>query len=171
MIDFSVFRRFWIEVKYKFYGIKNIFIWIPVLLEDRQWDHSFLLVILRKKLSLMEKFFRTKGNHVGAEKDADNIKTAICLLDRLLKDDYMESAFVPHKKKYGESTMVWEEIPDMPKSVKMDIKYENQPVTEEEKKKERELFLRCMNKEDYLRKQDLTYLFKHLEKHLFGWWD
>lgn len=166
----SAIRRFWINIRYKFYGIKNIFIWIPTLVEDRHWDHFYILTILKKKLELTEKYIRKHGHHVGAEKDADNIKLAINLLDRLIKDDYMDHAFAPHKKKYGESHIMWKDIPDS-KNTQLLIEYDVKINTVEEKKKEHDLFMRCCNREDYLRKQDLNLLFDHLKKHLFSWWD
>jgi hypothetical protein len=152
-------------------GIKNLITWFPVIWNDQQWDQYYLLKVLQKKLTLMEKYFRTRGHHVDAEKDADNIKLAINLIGRLIKDDYMESAFTPHKKKYGESTIIFEDIVGKEKYTKLNIKYENQPETEEEIKQERDLFLRCCNKEGYLRQQDLKMLFDHLKKHMLTWWD
>jgi hypothetical protein len=163
--DFLAFiRRLFIDIKYKFRGIKNIFIWIPTLIEDRHWDHVFILMILKKKLELTEKYIRKHGHHVGAGKDADNIKIAINLLDRLIKDNYMDQAFVPHKKKYGESHMNFE-------GNKLIIIHDNEPKNEKEKNQERELFKRCCTREDYLRHQDLEFLFNHLKKHILSWWD
>ena len=129
-------------------SIKNLITWFPVIWKDRQWDHVFLLDILHKKLSLMEKFFREKGHHVGAEKDADNIKLAILLLDRIRKDDYIKSAFKPYEDKYGE------------------ISFKSFSSL-----KEKELFNRCSEHETYLKNQDLDMLFSHLRKHILEWWD
>jgi len=163
--DFLSFvRRLYIDIKYKIKGIKNIFIWIPILIEDRQWDHGYIFIILKKKLELMEKYFLKHGHPVGSEKDAKNMRIAINLLDRLIKDNYMDHAFVPHKKKYGESHMNFEEH-------KLLITLDNEPQTKKEKEQETELFKRCCTREDYLRKQDLKFLFDHLRKHILSWWD
>jgi hypothetical protein len=166
----SFLRRLWIDIKYKIRGIKNIFIWTPILIEDRQWDHTFVLMILKKKFELMEKYFLKYGHHVGSNKDAKNIRFAINLLDKLIKDDYMENAFIPHKKKYGEGKMIFKNIPNS-KSSELLIEYDVKTNTLKEKEQERQLFLKCSKQEDYLRKQDLEILFKHLHKHLFSWWD
>lgn len=128
-------------------SIKNLITWFPVVWKDRQWDHIFLLTILRKKLSLMEKFFREKCNHVNSERDADNIKFAILLLNRIMEDDY-SSVFKPYEVKYGEISF---------KSFSSE--------------KEKELFHKCMEHEVYLRNQDLDVLFSHLRKHILEWWD
>ncbi len=71
-------------------GIRNLVIWFPVIWFDRWWDHSFLYSILRFKLSLMEKGFRTYGISTRSEQDADNIKKCKLLLDRLTNDAYID---------------------------------------------------------------------------------
>jgi hypothetical protein len=166
----ALLRRTWINIRYKFYGIKNIFVWIPTLVEDRHWDHTFILMILKKKLELTEKYMRDKGHHIYAEKDADDIKLAINLLGRLIQDNYMNNAFAPHKKRYGESHIMYKNIPNS-KNTQLLIEYDVKINTEEEKKKEHDLFSSCYNREDYLRKQDLNLLFDHLKKHILSWWD
>ena len=71
-------------------GVKNLVVWFPVVYQDHWWDHSFLYRILRFKLSLMEKGFRTRGMSTNSEKDAKNIKICILLLDRLVNNDYID---------------------------------------------------------------------------------
>lgn len=163
--DFLAFvRRLFINIRYKIKGIKNIFIWAPILIEDRQWDHGFIFIILKKKLELMEKYFLNHAHHVGSEKDAKDMRLAINLIDRLLKDNYMDHAFVPHKKKYGESHMSFEKN-------RLLIVFDNDPKNEKEREEETRLFKRCCAREDYLRHQDLELLFNHLNKHILSWWD
>lgn len=71
-------------------GINNLIIWFPVIYRDSWWDHSYLYLILRKKLELMEKGFRSEyAMSANAERDAKNMKICILLLDRLLNDDYI----------------------------------------------------------------------------------
>jgi hypothetical protein len=71
-------------------GVKNIWRWLPVIYQDRWWDHSFLYPILRKKLELMEKNFRLHGCHLNNEKDAFKMKKCVLLLDRLINDAYID---------------------------------------------------------------------------------
>lgn len=71
-------------------GLRNVIRWFPVVYQDRWWDHSFLYSILRFKLSLMEKGFRTYGMSTRSEQDADNIKICKLLLDRLINDAYID---------------------------------------------------------------------------------
>ena len=85
--DYKWWRTQWYNFNI---GVKNIWSWLPVIYQDRWWDHSFLYPILRKKLSLMEEGFRKHGHSVNSEKDADNIKKCVLLLDRLINDDYID---------------------------------------------------------------------------------
>lgn len=71
-------------------GIRNLITWFPVIWRDRWWDHYFLYSILKKKLELMEKGFRTYGIGLHSEKDAKNMKKCILLLDRLINNDYID---------------------------------------------------------------------------------
>ena len=72
-------------------GIKNLIIWLPIIWKDRWWDYTFLYEILRFKLILMEKKFRNYGIHKFADRDADNIKRCIMILNRILDDNYYEN--------------------------------------------------------------------------------
>jgi len=79
--------------RYSFiYGIKNLIVWYKVIWNDRNWDYSYIYIILRHKLHLTEKSIRKNNNHVTAKKDADGVRLCVLLLDRLIADDYFEIA-------------------------------------------------------------------------------
>lgn len=70
-------------------GFKNIFIWLPIIWEDRQFDHGYLYTIMWHKLKLMEKFFSSGDPWaVGADKCAKDIKVARILCGRLMDGSY-----------------------------------------------------------------------------------
>lgn len=71
------------------YGIKNIYVWFPVIWKDRQFDHGYLYTVLGKKLELMETFFLSDDtNVVNAKKYGKQIKIARILCNRLETEDY-----------------------------------------------------------------------------------
>lgn len=76
-------------------GIKNLFVWFPVVWKDQQWDHVYLYYFMNKKLRLMEKFYE-EGNtfSLGAPRTLREIKTCRVLLDRMIKDDYLPDSFL-----------------------------------------------------------------------------
>jgi len=86
--------------------IKNIVRWIPVLWGDEQYDYGYLLEVMRFKLTLMENFFRSgKTNVTSALETADEIGEARNAVDRLIKNDYHDGAFLEHNIKWGRLSM------------------------------------------------------------------
>jgi hypothetical protein len=69
-------------------GVKNLIKWFPVIWKDRQWDHFFILSMLKFKLELMSKFFNERAWSTRAKDDAKNMDICVHLLDRIIKEDY-----------------------------------------------------------------------------------
>jgi len=146
-------------------GIKNLFIWFPVVWDDRWWDHYYLFIILRFKLGLVEKNFRKYGHHIDAKKDADVMKYCCGILDRLIADEYYEEACKEHDLKWGRMDMKVEWA-----NGKVDFIHPN-VKTEEDKFIERKEFLECIKVKDQLEKDDVTELFKIMSRNVRKWWD
>ncbi|MHA1700683.1 MAG: hypothetical protein ACTSWK_00270 [Promethearchaeota archaeon] len=152
------------------YGIENLIIWTSVIWKDRNWDHWYLYKILQFKLIQMEKLHRKYGHAVNSIKTADQIKICINLLKRLIEDDYDESIFKNHNKKWGEAHFNWDECKDRKDCRSLRITRDN-VKTDKEIKQERKEFNRLCKHEAKLRKQDNDYLFKLMNKYIQGWWD
>lgn len=156
-------------------GIPNLFKWLPVVWRNRPWDHYFIYDVLHKQLSLMEKYIRKYGHHVYHERDAQQIKIAILLIERIMKDEYHENVFKDHDKKWGETKFNWkdvdgEEFGYKKDVVALDITRDN-AITKEQKDQERKEFRRLSPKVEEQRKQDIGFLFDYMKKHIQGWWD
>ena len=151
------------------YGIENLIRWFPVIWKDRDWDQYYIYVILRQKLKYMEKLHDSDKSHLmSAEQTAKEIKICFDLLDRLVKDEYDESAFKRYYEKWGRSKFDWIPVNDEYSSLKVT----NENVkTEKDKKQETKEFRRACHHEGNMRKQDIEYLFKYITKHIEGWWD
>lgn len=151
-------------------GISNLIVWFPVIWLDRQWDQVFFYKILRKKLSLMEKQFRTNGLAITSEDEAKKMKLCVLLLERLLADNYEENAEREFRKRWGEPRMVTTPVPNNERYSELHIVYDSVKTPEHEKQRQRE-FLNYMQHADNMKKQDLELLFKTIEKNIQGWWD
>lgn len=159
------------SVYYKIkYGIENLILWFPVVWKDRNWDHYFIYVMVRHKLHLTEQLIRNHGHHIRNIKDADDIKLCINLLDRLIEDDYYESAFKNHDKKWGEVKVRFEDCDDNPEMQEFHIDRPN-ANTSKEKEKEKKDFFKAYKRETDLREQDLDMLFKYMRRKIQCWWD
>ena len=149
-------------------GIRNLIIWVPIIWQDRDWDHAYLFRMLEHKFSLMEKLFREHGHLVSADRNAHNIKICKNLCKRLHEGNYTnlyEKRNNPHSewfsKKIKESfckepnengfiTIVNHYEPDEPDS---------------------RWILPAHKHEEYLANQDVDLLCKLIQKHVRGWWD
>ena len=81
------------------HGVKNLIHWFPVIWKNREYDHGYFLLILATKLELMEEYFRTKSHCMDGDKQANDVKYAILLINRLIKDDYWEKKNGDYLKK------------------------------------------------------------------------
>jgi len=141
-----------------FHNIKRLLYWFPIIWKDRDWDEHYLFIVLQHKLKSMENFFRNHGHFIGTEKQAENIKICVLLLQRLIDDNYLEIAFKFHEKKWGNYNSFGSKF------------YRDKVTTEAESKQEHKESLPCDEREQYLRVQDLSYLFHILAKHVWAWW-
>jgi len=152
------------------YGIQNLIKWFPIIWKDRNWDHTFIYIIMRNKLHFTEQLIRNHGNHVRNIKDANDIKLCVDILDRLSKDDYYEHAFKRHEEKWGEAQHRFEDCDESPEYQSFHIDYPN-VTSEKTKKLQKRDFRRSCKHEANLREQDLDMLFTYMRKHIQGWWD
>lgn len=76
------------KIKQFFRNLYRVFIWIPVIWRDRNWDHCFLLKILEFKLKQMEDYFREHGVSKDHNKQARECHTAIALIHRMETEIY-----------------------------------------------------------------------------------
>lgn len=74
-------------------SIKKLWRWIPIIYKDRDWDYWYIYELLKYKLEDMENYIRKDGIHVYNEHDADKIKTALRLLDRLQSEHYVQEYY------------------------------------------------------------------------------
>jgi hypothetical protein len=98
----------------------------------------------------MEEHFRLHGNTVDHKKQADQMKTCIVILDRLIKEEYGDKSFEEFYKKWPR-TDGW--------------------LKKKFGKEELRDFHRAYNHEEYMINQDIEYLFNTMKKYIRTWWD
>jgi hypothetical protein len=151
-------------------GLENLIIWFSIIWQDRDWDHYYLYQILRKKLINMEIYHRKYGHSVNSTETAFEIKKCILLLNRLIDDNYDELVFKKHHKKWGEPIFNWNDCKDKKDCYSLRIEQKN-VKTDKDKKQESKEFERLCKHINMLKKQDIEYLFKLMNKHIQTWWD
>jgi len=166
-VVFDWIKRIYRDIKT---GIGNLIKWFPTIWSDRQWDHTFLFCIMKKKLELMSYFFKNRAYAVDADKEAEKIDFCIHLLARLIKDDYAESLYTKMYEKWGEPEFKFEPWKDNEEFHKLLIEHENVKTEEDQNQLNKE-FKICGEHEENMRIQDLYMLFRTMEKNVRCWWD
>lgn len=143
------------KLKNVFFNIKRIIKWLPILWKDRDWDYSFILIILQFKIRQNRKYISKYGLAANKDKIIKEMKTVENLLERLADcQKYTEKDFRQHYSKWKRDSS------DLVNNLLI-------PPSEQEYKE----FKILIDKEIYMWNQDMDYTFKMLKKHLRNWWD
>lgn len=146
-------------------NVVRIIHWLPCIWKDRDWDHAYLWRMMRFKLARMEKMIREHGHHLYNERDADQIKVAVVLLDRIIAADYGMKEHEAFDEKWGKLIHVHD--PENPLSVVM----QHSKVTPENEAEADAELRRVFEHAQYMEEQDWKALWKHIEKYGRHWWD
>jgi len=161
-------------IKSIFIGIKNLWVWFPIIWKDRNFDNGFLINLNIKKLEFMYKFFSNPKNvHVIEENRkhiVSRIGTAIKLM-KLVNDEFYAMEYQNQVEKlYGKSNWIFVPYKDMKNMYEIEIKFEKN-YTEEELKKikehEHQLYLKSRSK--HIKAKRI--LWKFIEHNIDWWWD
>jgi len=87
------------------YGVKNLYRWRRLIWKDRDWDHSYLLLVMAHKLGQMETYHRLNGHTVDAQRMAKQMRVAKKLCERIADDNYLHERNLAGINKYG--TKAW----------------------------------------------------------------
>lgn len=64
-------------------GVMNIIKWFPVVTEDRDWDHQYIIDALRFKISNTCNYIKRAQRHENWENDVRYMEIALRLMDRI----------------------------------------------------------------------------------------
>lgn len=78
-------------------GVKNLYYWLPVIWKDRNWDHRYILEILKHKLESQSKYIGDRDIHTRAKRDAEVMMTCVRLIDKV-KEEYYRSEHLDYYK-------------------------------------------------------------------------
>lgn len=159
-------------------GIKNIIRWAPTLYKDKDWDHSFILTILQKKIEFQRKEIIYANRHIGVDIDNRDMTIVLNLIERVREDYYGMEYF-----DYSETKFRFEPIENKPEFSTLEIdvlseRYDDYlnkyPSTvrkilkEKPNLEKREL---CFYVAQYNHEKANDLLFKILKERMGYWWD
>ena len=64
-------------------GLINLYKWLPIVWKDRDYDHSYVLDLLKFKLQKMSKYTISRKYHSGWEQHVRDMNICISLIDKL----------------------------------------------------------------------------------------
>ncbi len=161
-------------------GIKNIFVWLPTIYKDRNYDQGYIYEILKKKIEFQRKYLVWHNRHTSIS--CDNFYMTLTLnLIELTQQEYYEMEyfdyhtskfnFIPVEDKPGYSELDIEVLTEKfdeylkkyPLVVKKLLK-ENPKLIEDKK-----YLCMLVGRENHKRCKKL--MFKILEEKISHWWD
>ena len=100
---FFNFMVMW-RIKNKIRQIRNLIRWAPIIWHDRDWDYYFIYEILKQKLKHVEQYTIKNGSHVNSDIDAENIRTAIEMIDKV-QHEYHIDKYLSEAKEWDHNGM------------------------------------------------------------------
>ena len=160
------FRKF-------FRRCKNIIRWFPTLWKDEDWDDSYIVEILVKKLEHQRDFFLSdRAYALEAEKIAAEIQKAIDGLRKTADswEHYESPAQEELNKKWGEGIWRFEPVPEKPDLHEVHIDYPN-VKTQEDKEQYRKEFNDTHELAIRRYKKDKKAVYQYIANNIDKWWD
>ncbi len=157
----------------------NLIKWFPTIWNDRDWDGSFILKILQKKIEFQRKELVGANRHTKIEQDNRDMTLALNLLERVREEYYQLECM-----DYWDSEMLFNNVPNKPDLKSIDVvtkserydeflsKYPSSVravVKEHGKQDDKERL--CLMVSYYNHSKANKLLFRVLEEKLAFWWD
>jgi hypothetical protein len=156
-----------------FRRVYNVWRWLPIIWKDQDWDDSYIVKILVKKLEHQRDFFLSnRAYSLEAEERAAEIQNAIDGLRKTANswEHYEYPAQQKLDEKWGEGQFRFEPIEDKPGLSELHVEYAN-VKTEEDKKQYSKEFREALEiaRKQYMKDKRATY--KYIADNIDKWWD
>ena len=159
---------YWIKRKYR--QIKRVIDFLPLIWNGFDFDYIYAVKLFRKQLErLADELESDRANTLSAPINAQKIRTAIRLMDKVYNDGYSTEWVSKIQKLYGEDVLDWESE-DTGKgdgSTYLKYKYEKWDNSEEIDNVSKQLLLESHKKQ----KRAHKLLWDYIEHNIQRWWD
>lgn len=164
----------------KFWQIKRVLKWIPVIWKQYDFDYSYSLEVFKLKLGeIADHLESDRAKTMGSKQNALRIRTAIELMDRVNSDYYLNHYIDKAYMKYGErgfTDVNRIEDEDLPDELKGEKHYEVELVwlrqmSEDEIKEADEYYDKMVSVGMGKQKKAHKLLWKFIEHNIERWWD
>jgi hypothetical protein len=159
---------YWIKRKYR--QIERTLSFLPLIWNGFDFDYRYATDLFRKQLErIADEMESDRGRLENAKTNAQKIRTAIRLMDKVYDEEYGCEYQDKLKELYDENVLDWwfEDTGKGDDSSYLRYEYEKWDNSEEIKKVERKLFLESKNKQ----KRAHKLLWDFIEHNIQNWWD
>jgi hypothetical protein len=159
---------YWIKRKYR--QIERTLSFLPLIWNGFDFDYRYATDLFRKQLErIADEMESDRGRLENAKTNAQKIRTAIRLMDKVYDEEYGCEYQDKLKELYGENVLDWwfEDTGKGDDSSYLRYEYEKWDNSEEIKKVERKLLLESKNKQ----KRAHKLLWDFIEHNIQNWWD
>ena len=158
----------WFKRKYR--QIKRVIDFLPLIWNGFDFDYRYATNLFRKQLErIADEMESDRGRLENAKTNAQKIRTAIRLMDKVYDEEYGCEYQDKLKELYGEKVLDWwsEDTGRGDGTSFLRWEYEKWNNSEEIKEVERKLFLESTNKQ----KRAHKLLWDFIEHNIQRWWD
>lgn len=85
----AIFREIKWKVRRIIRKLKIVYKWIPVLMQDEDWDYFYIYTILQRKLEFAREHMLNHGYHEDNKHIASRMQTAINLIEVVKTEKYI----------------------------------------------------------------------------------
>lgn len=147
-------------------SIQSLWYWLPVILEDRQWDQSYMWRILHHKLAVMYRELSRDPYVIWGHHEMRRLRHAVELARRLSEGDY-DRWMQRHDELFGKARMDFGPSENGLRTCTI-----LRPGCEQEPRKshERRCFKKAIDADERERQEDLEKLLDIIKRGEGRWW-
>ena len=164
---------YWFKRKYR--QIQRVIDFLPIIWKGYDFDYGYSIELFRKQLQRQAKHLESERAHtLSAPINAQKIRTAIRLMDKVYDEDYAMEYVDDIELLYGKSKHEFVELDEKDKNGNpyYTMKIRNELAVDEEHQKEidevrHQMFLRSKGRQERAHKL----LWSYIEHNILKWWD
>jgi hypothetical protein len=160
-------------IKRKLYQIKNLFLWIPIIWKQYDFDYNYAINVFKFQLLKMADLMDSDKSHcVGAKERAKRIRMVVRLMDKVYNEEYNMEYRNKVEEIYGKDILdlSFEDTFDGTGSKFLKYKYEL-TETPEKQIEIRETVSKLMKESHNKQSRAHKLLWELVEHNIQDWWD
>ena len=88
-------KTYKIEIPYRDFirSIKNIIKWMPLIIKDADWDHRYIIEVLKFKIKNTADYIEKNQRHLDWKRDVKYMRIACNLIDKIWGNDEFDTTY------------------------------------------------------------------------------